>query len=98
VYRLIDEVLTKDIRPQLLAHGGDIELVDVDSDGVVEVKLKGCCSSCPASQQTIENLVQTVLMQKVPGITGVRTAMQAASDELIREALRILRRDQVGKK
>ncbi len=31
------------IRPLLQRDGGDVELVDVDENGVVKVRLKGAC-------------------------------------------------------
>ena len=40
------EKALESIRPALQADGGDIELVSID-DGVVKVKLKGACGSCP---------------------------------------------------
>lgn len=38
----VQEALEK-VRPFLQRDGGDVELVDVDADGVVKVKLKGAC-------------------------------------------------------
>ncbi len=42
-----------EIRPFLQADGGDVELVDVSSDGVVKVKLTGACGGCPMSDMTL---------------------------------------------
>jgi len=38
----VREVLNK-VRPFLQRDGGDVELVDVDADGLVKVRLKGAC-------------------------------------------------------
>jgi len=38
----VEAVLNK-IRPYLQRDGGDVELVDVDDQGVVKVRLKGAC-------------------------------------------------------
>lgn len=38
----VEAVLNK-IRPYLQRDGGDVELVDVDENGVVKVRLKGAC-------------------------------------------------------
>jgi Fe-S cluster biogenesis protein NfuA len=48
---LKDEVAAaiEDIRPNLQADGGDIDLVDVTEDGTVTVRLTGACGSCPMS-------------------------------------------------
>jgi Fe-S cluster biogenesis protein NfuA len=37
------EAALKQIRPMLQQDGGDVELVDVSDDGVVQVRLKGAC-------------------------------------------------------
>ncbi|NPV26228.1 MAG: NifU family protein [Firmicutes bacterium] len=92
---MVDEVITSQIRPWLQADGGDIELIEVATDGTVKVRLMGRCSNCPASQFTLENLVETVLMEKVPGVTRVVTVVQTVSDDLIQDALKILRKGQV---
>lgn len=38
------EAVLQQVRPYLQGHGGDVELVDVEDDGVVKVKLRGACS------------------------------------------------------
>ena len=60
-----------DIRPALQADGGDIELVDVDDDGVVQVKLQGACAGCPMSQMTLSQGVERHLKNVVPGVSRV---------------------------
>ncbi|MDH4100634.1 MAG: NifU family protein, partial [Nitrospirota bacterium] len=42
------------IRPALQADGGDIALVDVTDDGIVQVRLVGACSGCPSSTYTLQ--------------------------------------------
>jgi Fe-S cluster biogenesis protein NfuA len=58
------------IRPQLQMDGGDIELVDV-SEGVVKVRLKGACGSCPMSMMTLKMGVERVIKQEIPEIKEV---------------------------
>jgi Fe-S cluster biogenesis protein NfuA len=59
------------IRPGLQADGGDVELVDVSSDGVVKVKLTGACQGCPMSQMTLKMGIEKVIKSKVPDIKEV---------------------------
>lgn len=59
------------VRPALQADGGDVELVDVSADGVVSVKLKGACGSCPMSTMTLKMGIEKTLMAKVPGVKSV---------------------------
>lgn len=54
------EILDK-IRPSLQADGGDVELVDVSDDGVVKVRLKGACGSCPMSTMTLKMGIERTL-------------------------------------
>ena len=59
------------IRPSLQEDGGDIELVDVNVDGVVKVKLKGACGGCPMSQITLSQGVERILKEKIPEVKSV---------------------------
>ena len=68
----VEDALNK-VRPSLQADGGDIQLIDVDEDGVVKVKLQGACAGCPMSQMTLKMGVEKVLKQNVPEIDRVET-------------------------
>ena len=59
------------IRPQLQADGGDIELVGVNDDGAVQVRLKGACSGCPGAAMTLKMGVERLLKENVPGVSSV---------------------------
>jgi Fe-S cluster biogenesis protein NfuA len=60
-----------EIRPQMQADGGDIELIDVTEDGVVKVRLVGACSGCPGAQMTLQMGVERVLKARVPEVKAV---------------------------
>ncbi|WP_449418223.1 Fe-S cluster assembly protein NifU [Phormidium nigroviride] len=60
---LIQKVL-EEVRPLLIADGGDVELYDVEGD-IVKVLLKGACGSCPSSTSTLKGLIETTLKEKV---------------------------------
>ncbi|MDD5773658.1 MAG: NifU family protein [bacterium] len=66
----VEAALNK-IRPMLKADGGDIELVEVTSDGKVKVKLTGACGCCPMSQMTLKNGVEKILKKEVPSVKEV---------------------------
>ncbi|MBU1626946.1 NifU family protein [bacterium] len=66
----VEEVLN-DIRPMLQADGGDIELVDVDGDGVVKVRLKGACAGCPGAAMTLKLGIEEHLKEKIPEVKCV---------------------------
>jgi len=62
------------VRPSLQADGGDVELVEVTSDNVVKVKLKGACAGCPMSQMTLKNGIEKFLKKEIPEIKSVESA------------------------
>jgi Fe-S cluster biogenesis protein NfuA len=66
----VEELLLQ-IAKTLKADGGDIELVDVDDDNVVKVRLKGACAGCPFSQMTIKNFVEKELKKNIPEVERV---------------------------
>lgn len=53
------------VRPYLMADGGNVELVEVDGL-VVKLKLKGACGSCPSSLTTMTMGIKRRLMEKIP--------------------------------
>ena len=65
----------EEIRPNLQADGGDVELVNVSEDGVVEVKLKGACAGCPMSQMTLKMGIEKYLKKIVPEVKEVRSVL-----------------------
>ncbi len=66
----VQEVLEQ-IRPGLQADGGDVELVDVEDDGKVKVRLTGACSGCPMSTMTIKNGIERTLKENIPEVSEV---------------------------
>ena len=66
----VEEVLSA-IRPMLQADGGDVELVAVEEDGTVKVKLKGACGGCPMSRITLKRGIETRMKQAVPEVKAV---------------------------
>ena len=59
------------IRPAVQADGGDIELVDVQADGLVQIRFHGACHGCPSSTMTLQDGIQRNLREKVPEVTRV---------------------------
>jgi len=59
------------IRPRLQADGGDVELVDVNSEGVVSVRLAGACRGCPGATMTLKMGIERLLKQQVPEVRSV---------------------------
>lgn len=68
-----DRVLSaiNQIRPNLQADGGDVELVEIAEGGVVKVRLTGACRGCPMSQVTLKMGIEKFLKKEVPEVTEV---------------------------
>ena len=58
------------VRPALLADGGDVQLIDV-KDGVVTLRLTGACGGCPMASMTLKDGIERVLKEQVPEIKEV---------------------------
>jgi NifU-like protein len=61
---LIQKVLDEEVRPVLIADGGDVELYDVDGDRV-KVLLQGACGSCSSSTATLKIAIEARLRDRV---------------------------------
>jgi Fe-S cluster biogenesis protein NfuA len=59
------------IRPQLQQDGGDVELVSIEDDGTVKVRLMGHCAGCPMSQQTVKFGIERALKTHIPEVKEV---------------------------
>ena len=59
------------VRPYLQRDGGDVELVSIEEDGTVKVKLKGACSGCPGAQQTLKNGIERIVKEEVKEVKEV---------------------------
>jgi len=59
------------IRPAVQADGGDIELVAVSPDGVVQIRFHGACHGCPSSTMTLQMGIERSLREHVPEVTEV---------------------------
>jgi Fe-S cluster biogenesis protein NfuA len=64
------EAVLNQIRPSLVADGGDVELVDA-GDGVVKLRLTGACGGCPMASMTLRHGIERVLKEQVPEIKEV---------------------------
>ncbi len=65
------EFALEEIRPFLVSDGGDISLVSIDNNKVVNVKLHGNCVSCTVNQMTLKSGVEMTIKKYVPEIENV---------------------------
>jgi Fe-S cluster biogenesis protein NfuA len=59
------------VKPYLHSHGGNIELLDISTDGVVRVSLQGSCHSCPSSAVTMKTSVEQAIYEAAPDVSGI---------------------------
>lgn len=69
IIRKIKKCLDK-IRPYLVHDGGDVEFVSL-SDGIVHVRMVGACEGCMSQSTTLEDGIEAMLLEEVPGVIGV---------------------------
>ncbi len=65
------QAVIEKIRPMLQRDGGDVELVDVDDNGIVRVRLTGACAGCAMSQITLKQGIEKVLLNEIPEVKKV---------------------------
>jgi Fe-S cluster biogenesis protein NfuA len=71
----VEQVLD-DLRPYLMADGGNVELVEIEGP-VVKLRLQGACGSCPSSAMTLKMGIERRLREYIPEITGVEQVIDA---------------------
>ncbi|WCJ30486.1 hypothetical protein M5689_012044 [Euphorbia peplus] len=64
------ESVLDEVRPYLIADGGNVALHEIDGN-VVRLKLQGACGSCPSSVTTMKLGIERRLMEKIPEIVAV---------------------------
>lgn len=87
----IEQIMEEKIRPLLQSHQGDIEYLNTTEDGFVRVRFTGACSTCSGAQQTLSEIVESAIIAECPEVKGVLSVFDV-SDDLIQQALRIIRK------
>ncbi len=70
---LLKRVNTKleEIRPYLIADGGDVTVEEITDDMTIKVRLIGACGTCPFSVHTLKAGVEMALRQEIPELKEV---------------------------
>jgi len=66
----LEAVLDK-VRPAIQADGGDVELINIREDNVVEVRLKGACNGCPMATLTLKAGIERIVKEEIPEVAEV---------------------------
>lgn len=68
---LLDRIaaaIEAEVRPGLREDGGDVELVGIDDDRIVQVRMIGLCASCPSTMYTFTIGIERVVKAAVPEV------------------------------
>lgn len=64
------ETTLDEMRPYLMADGGNVELVEIDGP-IVKLRLQGACGSCPSSAMTLRMGIERRLKEIIPEIAEI---------------------------
>lgn len=67
------EKVLDEMRPYLMADGGNVELVAIEGP-IVKLRLQGACGSCPSSTMTLKMGIERRLREFIPEIAEVEQA------------------------
>lgn len=71
VRRVAAEEALAVISPAMEADGGGVEVVCVETNGTVHVRMKGTCLACPSLGLTLRHGIEATLKANLPWVTGV---------------------------
>jgi len=66
----LEKLFDDKIRPSLMAHGGNIEIIDYDND-ILFIKLQGGCQGCSSSKATMKDGVEKIVKQHFPEVQTI---------------------------
>lgn len=69
------------IRPYLHADGGDVKLLEIDSDMIVKLELLGSCGSCAMSSMTMKAGIEEAIKKVAPEIRSVIAVNLTSSND-----------------
>ncbi len=67
------EIVLNRIRPYLQVDGGDVEVVSIEDNSIVKVRLLGACNSCPLNLMTLRAGIERTLMLEFPDIIRIES-------------------------
>ena len=89
----IEQALDEYARPILREHCGEVEVTRIQGD-TVYVRLLGQCAGCAAAYYTVDEVLERVLRQHVPGVEHVE--LDTLDLDLYQYARQLLRCESPG--
>ncbi len=62
-------------------HKGHVTLTEITGEGIVVLNFGGGCHGCSMVDITLKQGVEKTLLEKVPGVTGVRDSTDHATGD-----------------
>jgi Fe-S cluster biogenesis protein NfuA len=59
------------VGPYLASHGGHVELLAVNPEGLVSLRLEGSCHGCPSSRVTLQSSIEQEIFAAAPEVTAI---------------------------
>jgi Fe-S cluster biogenesis protein NfuA/nitrite reductase/ring-hydroxylating ferredoxin subunit len=81
------------VRPYLGSHAGGVELLGLDDQGVVRLRLQGSCDGCPSSTMTVKLAIERAIEEAAPEVTAVEVENLTAEPQPQLLQIQPLRRD-----
>lgn len=76
----LEKLFNDQVRPALAAHGGNVEIIDVDNDKLF-LKFMGGCQGCSSSTATLKGGIETLIRQNFPEIKEILDVTDHKSGE-----------------
>ncbi len=79
---LLDKIETalNSIRPYLKEDGGDVRVVNIATNGILQIEMLGACGDCPMSKMTLKAGIEQAVLKAVPEIKAVQAIYPVAAD------------------
>jgi Fe-S cluster biogenesis protein NfuA len=84
------------VRPYLGSHAGGVELLGIDDEGVVRLKLEGSCDGCPSSAVTVQMAIERAISEVAPEVAGVAVDGMVSQELVVTAGLDELPLLQIG--
>ncbi len=64
----VEDLIAREVRPGLVADGGDVEVVGVDTDRIVQIRLLGSCQGCASSIYSTTMGIEAAVKAAIPEV------------------------------
>ena len=71
----VEQILDRDVRAGLIADGGGIEVVGLDEDDILQVRLLGACQGCSSAVITLTMGIERALKAEIPELRFVEAVL-----------------------